>query len=203
MIFFKIIGLVFLILLAIFLIGITIKMGVQVLWREKSFILRIRLGVFTIQLIPWKKKRRKPQKTEKNKTGHKFTGGGLQFKNLNLDETIPFLMRLMEELKDTVVIERLHLDLMVAGKDAAKTAILYGEIWEAVGLLDPVLDRCFQIRDKRVRIGCNFEEEKMRFQGEISLATRVIHTLFVMLKERKDLWKMYRKLTKKEEVTHA
>lgn len=204
MIFFKIMGLILLILLAILLIGITIKIGIQVLWKEKGFILKIRYGIFSFQLIPWKGKKILKKKKDKLKPKKKKSEiKKLHPENLDLSETIEFLIHFMEELKNTITIERLYLELVVAGRDAAKTAILYGKIWEAIGLLDPVLDRCFKIQDKKIQVYCNFDEKKIRPNIEIFLNTRMIRTLRILWKERKKLWTIYRKLTKEEEVTHA
>lgn len=207
MIFLKIMGILLLIFVVIFLIGLTIKIGIHIFWQEKGCMVKIKLGILSVQLFPWKFRiKSKPQsKRNKKKTVRKNQKKETRLypENLDWQETLSFVFRLLEEMRDTITVRKLYFGLVVAGPDAAKTAIRYGRIWEVVGLLEPVLDHYFRIPDKKIQIQCDFDAKKIKPDVEIYLYTRPVRTLYVLWKERKDLWKLYQKLTKEEEVKYV
>ncbi len=201
MFFLKILAVLLLVLFILLLIGLTIKTGVQVFWKEKGFILKIKLGLLSLQLYPWKIKiKTKKSKPEKKK---KVKESGLNLENLDLRKTLEFIFRFLKELRGTVTIERLQFILIVAGTDAAKTALRYGRIWQIAGVLQPFLNSCFPVIYQKIQITCDFDRKKMAPDVEFFFYTRPIRILRVIWKERKELWNLYQALTKKEEITYV
>lgn len=205
MVFLKILAVLLLVLLILLLIGLTIKTGVQVFWKEKGFILKIKLGQLSLQMYPWKikikTKTKKSEPEKKKKT--KVKESGLNLENLDLRRTLEFTFRFLGELRGTVTIERLQFILIVAGTDAAKTALRYGRIWQIAGVLQPFLNNCFPVIYQKIEITCDFDRKKMAPDVELFFYTRPIRILRVIWKERKELWNLYQALTKKEEITYV
>lgn len=183
--------LIFIILFIIILLCVKIKIGLQI----DDGIIHILLWKFKIPLPPKKagdskaskqdKKTKKPKKPKKAPKPKKKSDKKPRNKNYlnNLED----FRVLAVAFKNTISISNLSIDLLVAGNDAADAAKLYGSICAFVGATLPILESNFKIYKKKVYINIDFEKTKIEYKVYLLIETRIIKSLFVLIKKYKNI----------------
>lgn len=178
--------LIFIILFIIILLCVKIKVGVQ-----------IDNGV--INLLVWKFKipiREKDKKQEdKTSTPDEASEKSPKPKkkrdkkprNKNYFNNIEDFKELAVAFKNTISISNLSFELIIAGDDAASVAKLYGTVCSLVGTLLPVLESNFKIYKKKIYIDVDFEKTKLGYKVYLLIETRIIKSLFVLIKKYKNI----------------
>lgn len=109
-------------------------------------------------------KPKKPKKTRKTKqkqpAGEETPkqGGGVSM----FREIIGMVLEAQAEVRNRLRIQELTMYLTVGGRgdDPAKSAMLYGSAWAAVGGLMPLLERAFRIEKRDIQANVDFLSEK-------------------------------------------
>ncbi len=158
-----------LIALGILLFLAILPVGVSLIYNQSGLYLSILVGLVKIRLLPKpskekekKVKKAKPaKKTEKPqkpvasskppKTKEKSGGKLTDFLPL-LDIGLKFLGSFRRKLR----VNRLYLNLVMAGGDPCDLAVNYGKAWAAVGNLMPMLEKVFVIKKRNVQVQCDF-----------------------------------------------
>ena len=147
------------ILLVLFLLG-QIRVGGSGEYSQEGVLVRVRLGPAWIQVFPIKgEKKEKPPKEKKEKQKKKDgkeapskKGGpwGL------IRDVLPVACQAAGELKRRIRIDKLLLDFTAGGPDAANTAMMFGYSNAAVGMLLPLFEHNFNVKERRVRTAMDF-----------------------------------------------
>ncbi len=154
-------------LLAVFLLG-RIRVGGEAEYEETGLLVKARVGFLHFQIFPLKKKREKTEKKKKPSRKKKESsaekkkepepppkekkGGPLEL----VKRWLPLVCEAAGELKRRIRIDKLYLDLTIASGDAAGTAMAYGYANMALGMLWPVIEQNFEVRDPKLRTGVDF-----------------------------------------------
>ncbi len=142
------------IVLVLFLLSL-VRLGGNVTYGEAGVTVRIRFGAFQIQVLPRKtkgeKKEKEPQKKTEKKP-EKKKGGSISL----LKRVLPLVGEAAGELKRRIRIDRLYLDFISGGEDAAGAAMAYGYANMAVGMIWPILENNFDVRDRCIRTAVDF-----------------------------------------------
>ena len=171
-----------LIALAIIVLLAVLPLGVSAIYDTGGPKVRLILGPYKLILFPKDKKEKiakekqpKPKGTKKTKTKQtpekKETNGG------NISDFFPLVDALLDFLGDffcrKLRVNRLDLNLVLAGEDPCDLAVNYGRAWAALGNLVPVLERFFVIKKRDMQVQCDFTAEKTVIYARLDLSITV------------------------------
>ena len=161
----------------LFLLAI-LPLGVSIIYDSQGPLARIIAGPVRLQVFPAKKKKKlskeKPNKDknkqpDKNRSAEKSVPDAKaaeteaapgEKKGGSLTDFLPLVATVLDFLTDfrrKLRVDRLELNLVMAGGDPCDLATNYGKAWAALGNLWPRLEEWFVIKKRDVRIQCDFE----------------------------------------------
>lgn len=148
--------------LALFLLGL-IRVGGGGEYSAQGLTAWIKLGPFQIKVFPRKKKEKKPSKAKRSPSKAQKpaeekpkSGGALT----RVKEFLPLICEAAGALKRRIRIDKLYLDYTLAGKeDAASAAMNFGYSNAAVGMILPLFEQNFEVKDRRVRTAVDFNAD--------------------------------------------
>lgn len=166
------------VVLALFLLSL-VRLGGGVKYSRDGLYMRLRFGRFSFVVYPRKEKEKKePPKPTKGKSGGKPEqepekgrehGGPLEL----VKRYLPLACEAAGELKRKIRVDTLWLELTMAGEDAAAAAMAYGYANMALGMLWPLLEQNFEIRDPRVSTRVDFETDTPTVYINAALSLRL------------------------------
>lgn len=130
-----------------------------------------RLGVFKLTLYPWrhKKKSSKEKKADKKKKEEEQEppappqegpsakqGGRLDI----LKRFLPLISDAAGRFKRKIRVDKLYLDVLAAAADPAAAAMAFGGVNAAIGMIWPLLENNFNIKDRRIRTAVDFQAKR-------------------------------------------
>lgn len=152
------------VILALFLIGL-IRVGGEAEYSGEGLWVKVRAGFLRFQVYPISKKKKAKRKgfsaPDKGKSSGAVRGkspdkvkkgGALQ----KVKEYLPLVCEAAGELKRKIRVDRLYLDLTVASGNAAETAMAYGYANMALGMLWPLIEQNFEVKEPRIRTALDF-----------------------------------------------
>lgn len=151
------------VLLVLFLLSL-VRLGGEAEYSEEGLLVKVRVGLFRFQVFPFKKKEKppKPEKkkasepqkgeTEPEKEQKPKRGGPLEL----VKQFLPLACEAAGELKRKIRIDKLYLDLVVAASNAAGTAMAYGYANMVLGMLWPLVEQNFEVKDPEIHTGVDF-----------------------------------------------
>ena len=165
-----------LLILAIFWLLGRVRLGGDVEYSVDGLRARVRLGAFHLVVFPVKKKEKK-QKEEKPKEKKPKPpkekkpkqGGGLE----RFKRYVSLGCEAAGALKRRIRIDDLKLDLLMAGEDAYKVAMGFGNANAALGMLWPLLDQNFEVKDHRFRTAVDFLKQKPEIYAFAAFSARI------------------------------
>lgn len=187
--------------LILFLIG-RIRLGGMVEYSAQGLLLKLRFGAFWFQIFPLKKrKEKKPSKKKKEKKekppGEKREepetkkGGPLAL----VKQYLPLVGEAAGGMKRRITIDKLYLDYTAASQEAAGAAMAFGYANMAVGVLWPVFEQNFVVKDHRFRTDVDFSAQSptvylnaalsIRIGQIVSLAFRLLWVFFRLYRQGK------------------
>lgn len=172
------------ILLLFWLIGL-IRIGGLAEYSEDGITVRLRIGrfwrtVYPAEPKPAKQEKRK-EKKEKPKTSAndgKKKGGTVKL----LLKLLPVAVELAGKLLRKIRIDLLTIHLIWADRDPAKTATGYGAAHAAVGMIYPIFDHNFRIKDRDIRIDADFTESEPYVYIEAALTLTLGQLLSLLIR---------------------
>ena len=168
-----------LIALAIIVLLAVLPLGVSAIYDTGGPKVRLILGPYKMILFPKEKKEKKAkekkQKTEKaTKKKTKEAPKPKEKSGGSISDFFPLVDALLDFLGDffcrKLRVNRLELNLVLAGDDPCDLAVNYGRAWAALGNLVPVLERFFVIKKRDMQVQCDFTAEKTVVYGRLDLS---------------------------------
>ena len=156
---------------------------------DKDFYLKLKfLGICFFRIEPKKKEKNKDSKnTVSDKKAEKVTDNEAKklFEKLKekygftgaVKSLFGFFFKILTPLKSflkRVKVKKFKLRLIVAGEDAAATAVEYGAVCSAVYPVMAMLEACVGIKAENIYIRSNFESSDCEFSFSFSLKMQVI-----------------------------
>ncbi len=160
-------------------------LGISVTYDEAGAAGKLILGLIRLTLFPKPKKKKKDQiagekapkeskpQVEKSKTPDtassqepKKTGGG------SVADFLPFVrmgLDFLGDLRRKLRVNRLDLKVVLAGDDPCDLALNYARAWEAVGNLQPRLERVFVIKSRNIDVECDFTAQQTLITARLDL----------------------------------
>lgn len=146
------------VLLCLFLLSL-VRLGGGVKYSRDGLFVRLRFGKISFLVYPRKKrqKREKPRKSQEEpppQEPKEERGGSLEL----VRQYLPLVCQAAGELKRKIRVDTLWLDLVVAADNAAAAAMAYGYANMAVGMLWPLIEQNFEVRDPRIKTRVEFND---------------------------------------------
>ena len=158
------------------------RVGVTAIYAEDGAEVYAHLGVFRLRLYPPKekspeeqakaaarKKIKKEKKQKKEKPEESEKKGG---KVKEIRELLPIIFDALGRLRRKLTINTLTLHFLAAGEDPFKTAMSFGAASAGVGMLLPLLENAFHIKDRDIRTAVSFTEPEscVYVQAKLTMA---------------------------------
>lgn len=128
-----------------------------------------RLGVFKLTVYPWKHKKKPPKEKKIEEApvpSQKETPAPPQKEEPStkpggrwdsLKQFLPLISDAAGRFKQKIQVDKLYLDVLAAGADPAAVAMAFGGVNAAVGMIWPLLENNFNIKDRRIRTAVDFQ----------------------------------------------
>lgn len=150
------------VILALVLVGL-IRVGVRVQYAQSRLEVRLLAGPVKVTLYPRKPKRPKPGKKPKRakanrKKPPKAPPTAEEIIAL-VKQLLPVVLDAAGRLRQKIRIDELDLDITVASADPARTGVGYGRLNWAIGMVWPLVEQTFQVKEWRIRTWVDFTTE--------------------------------------------
>ena len=201
---------VFGIVLAVFVLIGCIPVGVDASYRENGLALRLKIGLFKLQVLPAKEKKKKPKPKAKKPAANKpdakpekpKTQGSMPKPTLSaLLALADLACDTLGNLRRTLRVEVLVLHVTLDGSDPAKAAMLYGRVWAALGALTPKLEQLFVIKKRDIQPILDYNEKKMKLDAQLVLTITIGRAICLALRALVRFLKLW--LNKKKAVSNT
>ena len=173
---------IFGIVIAVFVLIGCIPVGVDAGYRENNLSLRLKVGLFKLQVLPAKPKKKAAPKKEKRVSAKKAESRPakpkkqFQMPKLTLSDILALLDLACDTLGDLrrkIRVEILVLHVVLDGSDPAKAAMLYGRSWAMIGALTPKLDQLFVIKKRDIQPILDYNEKEMKIDAHLALTITI------------------------------
>ena len=159
-----------------------IRLGVWVSYRSGVLTLKGKVGPVKLTILPQKekkpaKKKPKPEKSAEDKPKK-------QPKELLAlaRRALPVALEAAGRLKRKIRVDRLFLDVTVGGEDPAAAAITYGGINAALGMIWPLVEQNFNVKDRCIRTAMDFSAAETDLSLEVAATLTVGQVLALALR---------------------
>ena len=150
------------IVLALLLISL-IRVGGVAEYSQSGLLAKLRLGAIQIQLYPAREKKEKEKRKKESREAPEEEqappakpGGGVG----QLKRYLPLIADAAGRLKRKIRIDKLNLDFIAAAGDPAAAAMEYGYANAAVGMIWPLFEQNFKVKERRIRTAVDFSAPK-------------------------------------------
>lgn len=166
------------VLLVLFLLGL-LRVGGGGEYSAQGLTAWLKLGPFQIKVFPLKKKekKKKPSKTKKAQpkpqkpAEEKPKQGGTL---TQVREFLPLICEAAGALKRRIRIDKLYLDYTLPGKeDAAAAAMRFGYSNAAMGMILPLFEQNFNVKERRVRTAVDFNADSPKIYVYAVISARL------------------------------
>ena len=170
------------IIAAVFVLIGCIPVGVDARYHENALALRLKIGFFTMQVLPAKPKKKKAApKKEKSAPKNAAAKPAKPKKQFQMPKlTLQDILALADLACDTLGnlrrklrVEVLVLHVTLGGSDPAKAAILYGRAWALIGMLNPKLEQLFVIKKRDIQPVLDYNEKEMKVDAHLALTITI------------------------------
>lgn len=167
------------VVLAFFLLSL-VRVGGAARYSAEGLLAQVKVGPLRVRLYPAKPKKAKKPKTKKEKKekGKKAPveepgeepakpGGGIELVRRNL----PLIAEAAGRFRRKVRIDKLYLDFISASPDPAAAAMNFGRANAVIGMILPLFEHNFRVKERRIRTATDFQAEKSTIfiHAELSL----------------------------------
>lgn len=180
----KIIGIL---LLIFFLIGL-LRIGAVISFGEET-IVKLRIGLLRLTLLPRKKKKPKKQKTPKKDLPEDSKGKKQRkLPKLTVEDIFDLISAVFDSLSGTLrsVCKRLRIDPMeltviFGGTDPAEIAQAYGIANAFVWTLMPRAEEAFFLPNPAIHLRMDYEAEMTRCEGTVGVSVRICDIIAIVV----------------------
>lgn len=163
-----------------------VPLGVRGLYDGVGAFAYLLIGPGRILLYPRNKTENKPRKPAPEKKQpaasgapkNNKTGGSYKDFLPLVDVVLDFLGDLRRKLR----VNRLELNVIMAGEDPADLAQNYGRAWASAGNLMPLLERVFVIKQRSVQVQCDFTAETSSVYADIVVTITLGRLLWLVIR---------------------
>ena len=149
---------VVLIFASLILLLLLIRVGVEAEYSENGLWVKLTAGLLSIQLFPPRTKEEEPKKKKREqKPKEESKGGG----TLDLvKEFLPLIAEAAGEFKRKISIDVFYMDILWSVPDPVACAMGFGGANAAVGMIWPLIEQNFHVKDHRIRTAVDFDRGK-------------------------------------------
>lgn len=184
------------IFLLIFLLLI-LPVGAEGEYSEDGFMLDCFFGPFSFSILPEdEKKKNKKKKRSRNKTGDKEKskkGGSLKM----ILDLLPTALEAAGALKRRLKINKLVIHFVAASDDPYKTAMSYGYASAAMGMILPIFENNFKVKERDLSTDLSFSEEETTVYINVNISIRIGQIIYIGLKYGVKMLNIYMNYNKK------
>ena len=151
--------------LGIIVILAILPLGVDVRYDSRGFRASIAAGFLRIPLKPGKKEKAEKPKEEPQNTSQANSKPKEQPSSGSWKDFLPMVQIALDflgELRRKIRINRLEMDLVMAGDDPCDLAVNYGRGNAALGNLIALLEHAFVIKKRDLKLQCDFMADQTR-----------------------------------------
>ena len=178
------------VVLSLFLLSL-VRLGGGVKYSQDGLYVRVRFGAFSFLVYPREKKKKEkspnPQKETPTQEPKLERGGPLDL----VKRYLPLICEAAGELKRKIRVDTL--DLTIATDNAAKTAMAYGCANMVIGMLWPLIEQNFEVRDPRLRTRIEFNTPVPTIYINAALSLRLGQLISFALRFGWKFFKAYQK----------
>ena len=150
------------------------RVGAQVVLKDGSATVDVKVSVFRIQVYPKKEKPEKEKKGQEGKKRKSFPKPTLEEIKDAVSTLWPPLKNAIGRVRRGIRISPMDVSLTLGGlDDPAKTSELYGYLHSGMWSVMPVLEEGLDIPDPHIHIGIDFNTEKTAVEGELGITARI------------------------------
>ena len=160
-----------------------LPIGVSVHYDANGAILSLIAGLIRIRLFPTKPKKKKEKKKKQKKTKkqvpkEKKTKAKPEPKKKggSWKDFLPLVrvaLDFLDSFRRKLRVNRLELNLVMAGGDPCDLAVNYGKAWAALGNLMPQLERVFVIKKRNLEVQCDFTADQTLVTAHLDLTITI------------------------------
>ena len=167
---------VLLIVFAVLWLISRLRVGADAQYKEEKLFLRVIAGPFRLTILPAKEKKAEkktsPQKEKKKKQPEGEGTTGRAKSRRKLPPIMDLLLLAIEaagELKRKIRVDRLIVHLLWASSDPADTAVGFGRMNAAVGMLWALIENNFKVKDHDLGVAVDFDRAKPAVDCDLAL----------------------------------
>ena len=188
----------------LFLLSI-IPLGASIIYDEDGPLVRLIAGPLKLQIIPVRKKVKKPKQAKKRndvkKTNQEKTNTTASANSVPQQTSekpkkksggpitdflplVSIVLKFLDSFRRKLRVNVLELKLIMAADDPCDLAVNYGRAWAAVGNLMPQLERVFVIQKRDIEVECDFTADKTRVLARLDLTItlgRILGLVFALV----------------------
>lgn len=196
---------VLLVLLAVLVLALflfSVRTGVEAAGINGDITIDLRYGLIRIPLYPARPHKEKEEETPPPaaETPPKPKGEKLDLRRLELGQAVDLVLSMLGEMGDSLRIAKLRVRVVFGTDDAAKTGLYLGYFSSFCGMVTPFLENTFDMKDYHVSADADFDADHTEWAFTVFCSVRPLQLALVLLRHGKELYRMYKNLTKKEEA---
>ena len=146
---------VVLICAAMIFLLLLIRVGVEAEYSESGLLVKLKVGLLSVQAFPRRTKERKPKKIKQEPQPKEKPKRGGAFDLAK--EFLPLIAEAAGEFKRKISIDVFRMDLLWSVPDPASCAMGFGGANAAVGMIWPLIEQNFHVKDHRIRTAVDFD----------------------------------------------
>ena len=158
-----------------------IRLGVWVSYQSGVLTLRGKVGPVKLTILPKKEKKPAQKKPKPEKKAEDKPPRQPKELLALARRALPVGLEAAGRLKRKVRVDRLCLDVAVGGEDPAAAAVAYGGINAALGMIWPLVEQNFNVKDRRIRTAVDFSAAETVFSLEAAATLTVGQVLALAL----------------------
>lgn len=141
-----------------------VRVGGAIVYSDKEVLVRLLVGPFRITILPRPKEKKSGRPKEKKTKGKqqvespKESGGHKEVLTL-VKELFPLVAQSAGKMKNKIRIDHLDVDLTAAASNPALAAIAFGSAHAALGMMIPLLENNFHVKERRFHAGVDFDQK--------------------------------------------
>lgn len=164
-----------------------LPLGIRAVYAEGGARVWLILGPVRLRLYPAKGKKKK-RKMDAGETKTDTPSGAAptsgEKKGGSVKDFLPLARIALDFLGDfrrKLRVNRLEMNVILAGDDPCDLAVNYGRAWAALGNLEPLLSRLFVIQKKNLQVQCDFTADKTLVwaRADLTIAFGRLAVLFI------------------------
>ena len=170
------------ILLILFLIAM-LWLGADVRYDDDGLAVWVRAAFLRFQVYPIRKKKpqkpKKPSNKPKKPAEHKVKPAAKPKKEPDIWVLVGVGLRAAGRLRRKIKITLIRLRYTAGSRDPYNTAMQYGHVSAALGVLAPIIDNAFIIKSRDIDVSADFDLEKPKIRGELRLGLYLWQIIYI------------------------